>query len=185
MTPSRSTSYLRCNEGTIVGDSMGVRYLSKDQTAWTSGLRSYGHPELRAVAGQSSSIVEVVAFLEYVATYILQYGARIHPGETLAYGYWLTRFDRVKRGMLEASELDDEAETFVRGIRDRCRSGVINTVFVTVSGPSSALPSSANSVSSLMGCMRAIRSRVFGIHLPNRCQGGGSRLTDTTATSTR
>ncbi len=58
---------------------------------------------------------ECQAFLNYVVTYIEQEGACIRPGETLLYGYWVTKFETGKDEFLEVWESKPDNTGFVPG----------------------------------------------------------------------
>lgn len=58
---------------------------------------------------------EAEAFLWYVSEYLQSRGAVLKHGETLVYGYWLTKFIQ-KDELLEAWEYNAEATEFVPGV---------------------------------------------------------------------
>lgn len=81
----------------------------------TRGLSSAAHPELRASVADASLLGECEAFIRYLLAYLRQ-GARLRDEETLAYGYWLTRFRAAGDGLLEAWEYTADATEFVSGV---------------------------------------------------------------------
>jgi hypothetical protein len=55
--------------------------------------------------------------LRFVANYLDQSGAHILDGQTLAYGYWLVKFQAVAAGhVLDAFEYQPDATGFVEGV---------------------------------------------------------------------
>jgi hypothetical protein len=88
------------------GDSLTVR---------TDGLRLHSLPELEAPVAAPDLIDSAKAFLVFVSEYLLKGKRLINPGETLAYGYWMTRFESVAPEFLEVWEYNPEATEFVRG----------------------------------------------------------------------
>lgn len=81
----------------------------------TSGLASAAHPELRVSVADAALLGECEAFLGFVLAY-LRRGARLRAEETLAYGYWLTKFRAAGDGLLEAWEYSADATEFVPGV---------------------------------------------------------------------
>ena len=94
----------------------GVQILQQGLSSQTKGLAQRGHPELKAWVDDPRLIVEAEKFLRFVADYIEDDNARIKSGETLAYGYWLTKFELVDDGMLHAFEYNPDATEFVPGV---------------------------------------------------------------------
>lgn len=82
----------------------------------TEGLAKHGHAELRASVSDVSLVAGCAAYLRYVADYIVTQKARIESGETVAYGFWLTRFVKDSDAMLEAEEYRADASDFVPGV---------------------------------------------------------------------
>ncbi|HEX7174810.1 MAG TPA: hypothetical protein VF240_05960 [Pyrinomonadaceae bacterium] len=80
----------------------------------TSGLADDDQPELRVRVRDAALLGECEAFLKFVAAYI-ERGARLRPDETLAYGYWLTKFSLADDGLLEVWEHEAGATAFVIG----------------------------------------------------------------------
>ena len=58
----------------------------------TVGLSARGHPEISATVSSADLSAGCEHFVRFVAAYV-EGGARIRLGETLRYGYWLTRFE--------------------------------------------------------------------------------------------
>lgn len=81
----------------------------------TRGLLAEGHPELCVSVGDVAILAESKAFLRYVAAYILEQSARIRPGETLRYGYWLVKFELRDDRMLQVWEYNAEGTEFIPG----------------------------------------------------------------------
>lgn len=81
----------------------------------TWGLARYSHPELRLSIKNSVLLEEGKSFLRFVVDYLAQSNAKIKPGETLAYGYWLTKFELSGDGVLEVFESNSTATEFVDG----------------------------------------------------------------------
>jgi hypothetical protein len=58
-------------------------------------LRTVGlapHSEISVEMADSDLAGEAETFLAYVSNYLTTSGKQIHSGETMAYGYWLTKF---------------------------------------------------------------------------------------------
>jgi len=85
-------------------------------TVRTEGLRSHALPEIEASVSHSDLIEPARHYLLYVANYLVKYEKSIRPGETLAYGYWLTKFESLAPELLEVWEYKADASTFVRGV---------------------------------------------------------------------
>ena len=83
-------------------------------------------------------IEEAERFLEFASNYLLSSGKQIKPGETMAYGYWLVKFQGTEQGShLEAWEYSADASTFVLTPDDQpfpYRAGQYCTFRVTVDG---------------------------------------------------
>jgi len=81
----------------------------------TKGLVELGHPELLATVDHPDLAFEAEAFLRYVIDYLMTHNATLTHGQTLMYGYWLTKF--IKRGdILETWEYKADATEFVPGV---------------------------------------------------------------------
>jgi hypothetical protein len=84
------------------------------QTVSTNGLAAVGHPELSASVTDPRLLPEAETFLHFVADYVAR-GNPIAPGETLAYGYWMTQF-RPEEDLLAAWEYNAGATEYVPGV---------------------------------------------------------------------
>jgi hypothetical protein len=60
-------------------------------------------------------VTEAEEYLRYVARYVEDQSVTLKKGETLAYGYWLTRLEEADARTLEVWEYNREATHFVRG----------------------------------------------------------------------
>jgi hypothetical protein len=96
---------------------MEINYeiLVNDLIIETTGVASNFSYEFRVKVNHSSLIEEAKDFLEYVISYLYRENKKINPGETLAYGYWLTKFEQVSEKILEVFEYNDNATSFVEG----------------------------------------------------------------------
>ena len=84
-------------------------------TVRTEGLRASGHQEI-SVEVDGGLLEESERFLKYVSAYLSNPGKHIKPGETMAYGYWLEKFQEAKQGNdLETWEYLADASSFERG----------------------------------------------------------------------
>jgi hypothetical protein len=81
----------------------------------TEGLTAIGHPELVVEVHDSELTEESERFLKYVSDYVTNSGATLQSGETMAYGYWLTKFENGGEGRLETWEYGADASEFVKG----------------------------------------------------------------------
>lgn len=74
-----------------------------------------GHPEV-SVSVVRDLIEEAERFLRFVSDYVLDSGRRIESGETMAYGYWLVKFEGAEGNRnLETWEYAPDASAFVKG----------------------------------------------------------------------
>jgi hypothetical protein len=76
----------------------------------TDGLHAVGQVEVAAqVPGGTAHEVDhqVMDVLQFIARYIFNSGARVLPGQTMAYGWTLLRFRQDRPTVLEIDELDD------------------------------------------------------------------------------
>jgi hypothetical protein len=86
-------------------------------TIKTVGLTStIGHPEVRVEVRNPGLMEEAESFLRYVANQITMHEMQIRPGETMAYGYWLVKFEEGEAETLETWEHDAEGMEFVKGV---------------------------------------------------------------------
>ncbi len=84
-------------------------------TVCTEGLKASGHSEI-SIDFEARLIEEAERFLEFASNYLLSSGKQIKPGETMAYGYWLVKFQEAEQGdCLETWEYSADASTFVKG----------------------------------------------------------------------
>jgi hypothetical protein len=61
------------------------------------GLRASRHPEI-SVDVSAGLVDESERFLKYVCDYLSTSGRQLKAGETLAYGYWLVKFQEAEHG---------------------------------------------------------------------------------------
>ena len=87
-------------------DSLAVR---------TEGLRLHSLPEIEASVETPDLVDGAKAYLFFVADYLLKDRKTIRPGETMAYGYWLTKFESMGPDLLEVWEYNADATEFVKG----------------------------------------------------------------------
>jgi hypothetical protein len=93
-----------------------VELITEGLSVRTEGLVTANHPELRARVASPALLDECQAFLRFVVNYLKRESARIGPGQTLAYGYWLTKFDPADDAQhLEVWEYNADATEFVIG----------------------------------------------------------------------
>jgi hypothetical protein len=81
----------------------------------TVGLSAAGHSEIRADVLDATLIGESEQFLDYVSHYLRTSGKHIGSGETMAYGYWLVKFQGADQNTLETWEYTPDAADFVKG----------------------------------------------------------------------
>lgn len=81
----------------------------------TRGFKSLGRRELVAAVSSPELLSDAEDYLEMVCDYLLSSGAELKHGETMAYGYWLTKFVATD-DHLEAWEYAADASHFVPGI---------------------------------------------------------------------
>ncbi len=86
----------------------------------TIGLRARIGYELSATVDDIDLREGCGDFLRYVGGYILD-GAVVSSGETIAYGYWLTKATLNGEGRLVFSEYNPEATEFVFGVSNSVR----------------------------------------------------------------
>jgi hypothetical protein len=84
-------------------------------TMRTEGLNTIGHPEITVEFNDSELTREAEAFLNYVSDYLTKSGRKLGTGETMAYGYWITKFQDAGPNVLETWEYDAPATEFVKG----------------------------------------------------------------------
>ncbi|HZU30622.1 MAG TPA: hypothetical protein VFB79_05870, partial [Candidatus Angelobacter sp.] len=54
-------------------------------------------------------------FLRYIVEYLKKHKKRISPKETMSYGYWLVKFEKVESEILEVWECNADGAEFVKG----------------------------------------------------------------------
>src|ERR1051326_1504504 len=91
-----------------------VKYKKEGLSAITCGLIAHRLPELRVRVIDPQLLHEAEKFLRFVVDY-LRTGARIRPGETMNYGYWLVKFQAVNNELLEVWEYDRDGTEFILG----------------------------------------------------------------------
>lgn len=91
-----------------------LRLLREGLKVRATGL-AHDHPDLVVELIDPSLVSDAEHYLRHVGKYIDEQAVTLKSGETLAYGYWLTRFEEVETGGLEVWEYDREATDFVRG----------------------------------------------------------------------
>lgn len=82
----------------------------------TSGMAEHGYPELRANVDEPNLSASCAAFLKHIANYVLRDSVEIKSDQTLAYGYWLTKFKLSGDGLFEFWEYDRDASEFISGV---------------------------------------------------------------------
>jgi hypothetical protein len=92
-----------------------IAFRIKGLTVATSGLTLEKLPEIQVNVNSPDLLEEAKALLQYVAGYLLGERKRINPGETLAYGYWLLKFEALGENLLDVWEYNAEATEFVPG----------------------------------------------------------------------
>ena len=70
----------------------------------TVGLSTAGKPEIVVEFNDWELNSGVEVFLNYVSYYLTSSGGNLRPGETMAYGYWMTKFQDAGSHALEAWE---------------------------------------------------------------------------------
>lgn len=96
-------------------DFVKVRHPDRRFTVRTEGLKASGHSEI-SVDVDAGLVEESERFLKYVSDYLSDSGKQLKPGETMAYGYWLVKFQEVEQeDHLETWEYSPDASVFVKG----------------------------------------------------------------------
>lgn len=93
----------------------GIEIVHKGLILETRGLANHSYPELRVSLKTPVLAEQGEAFLGFVSQYLTQSKTRIKPGETLAYGYWLVKFELGDDGVLEVFEYNADAISFTKG----------------------------------------------------------------------
>lgn len=88
---------------------------SEGRRAWTEGLGALGRHEVLAEVDEPSLVEEAEALVRFVGSYVTGQDATIRAGETMAYGYWLVKFEPGPDDRLHVWEYDATATRFVPG----------------------------------------------------------------------
>jgi hypothetical protein len=99
---------------------MKFQTLDDDRTCETVGLIKQTGYELSASVTDSLLIEDCREFLEFVANYLLA-GNPLRAGETLMYGYWLTKAQLDDKRRMFFQEYNPEATEFVFGVSHTIR----------------------------------------------------------------
>ncbi len=83
-------------------------------TLRTEGLQALGYREIAASVSDAALKGDLEDFLFFVCNYVDE-GKPVKPGETMAYGYWLTKFEERDANTLEVWEYNSKATEFVSG----------------------------------------------------------------------
>jgi hypothetical protein len=94
---------------------MTIEIIREGHSARTRGLGDLGQRDLLATVATPDLVAEAEAFLRYVIGYLNSVNTVLRQGETLAYGYWLTKFIETD-SYLEAWEYTADATEFVPGV---------------------------------------------------------------------
>jgi len=95
---------------------MNIEFKVERLQVSTCGLGSVNRQEIGAEVEEPSLIPDCKAFLQFVADYLARENGIIKTGETLAYGYWVTKFVGGANQSLIAWEYNSHATEFVPGI---------------------------------------------------------------------
>lgn len=93
---------------------MNAETLRVGKEVVTKGLLRDYHPEISIAVNDPTLYSESAAFLRHVIEYLHQTGNRLRNGETLRYGYWMTKFVGDDR-MLRVWEHNADVSSFVAG----------------------------------------------------------------------
>jgi len=89
-----------------IGRGRGIVRFERESLGYRSvGLAEVDLPEIEAFVSEEPLVDEAGAFVKFVVHYILTKSARIKPGETFEYGFWLVRFVLTSAGRLAAWDL--------------------------------------------------------------------------------
>jgi hypothetical protein len=92
-----------------------IEHVTSGLSVRTKGFRAQGHPEISVTVGSATLIPEARVFLDFVFEYLRRSKVVLKSDETLAYGYWLTKFVAMESGDLEVWEYNSSATEFVPG----------------------------------------------------------------------
>jgi hypothetical protein len=96
-------------------DLVKIQQSDRRFTVRTEGLKASGRSEI-SVEVDAGLLEESERFLKFVSNYLSGSGKQLKPGETMAYGYWLVKFQEAEQGNpLETWEYSADASTFVKG----------------------------------------------------------------------
>jgi len=91
-----------------------LRLLIEGSRVRATGI-ARGHSDLVVEVAETSLVTAAEDYLRYVAGYVEDQSVTLKKGETLPYGYWLTRFEEAAARRLEVWEYNPDATEFVRG----------------------------------------------------------------------
>src|SRR5258708_37322792 len=81
----------------------------------TEGLRTTGHSEVLVEFNDKGLVGEAEQFLLFVSDCVMKSPTRLRSGETMRYGYWITKFEETAENTLETWEYNSSATEFIRG----------------------------------------------------------------------
>ena len=100
----------------MISNESKITVLQRNSILQTQGLSQFDLPELWVRMDDPNLVTEAGNFLRFVVDYILTKNARISAGQTLSYGYWLTKFELPDDGMLHIFEHNPEGTEFIPGL---------------------------------------------------------------------
>jgi hypothetical protein len=92
---------------------VSIEFIKQANSTWTRGLGHLVQKELRVNVASPDLLSEAESFLRHIVQY-LESGATLKHGETVSYGYWLTKFIE-RDDFLDAWEYTADATEFVPG----------------------------------------------------------------------
>lgn len=92
-----------------------VKYKTDGLAVSTVGLRKKGQAEISISVDSQGFLEEAEGFLRFVVDYLDHANVRILPNQTMNYGYWLVKFERIGDGGLDVWEYDPQLVHFVHG----------------------------------------------------------------------
>lgn len=101
-------------------DQAKITYFTDEQNleVFTIGGSLIGLYDLRIQVTSSESLADAEFLLSYTMDYQLEHGEKIHPNDTLIYGFWLIKFCLIPQGSLHELiiyELNPELNIFIPG----------------------------------------------------------------------
>jgi len=81
----------------------------------TEGLSAVEQSEIRVEVFDPELFGEMEEFLNFISHYVTTSRKRISPGETMAYGYWLVKFQAAGEDALDTWEYKPDASNFIKG----------------------------------------------------------------------